>query len=401
MSCPVNLRILFGGDDDSRKLTLTSIPASVEELVLEIKTAFGLREEFRVQYRDVEFGNEFMNLMETSEIQDKSTLKLIFVSCYDTLSSIPGTSRSLTSVSCANSPCESHLQDQDYISNSSSDTIVLNFIPLESLEPSPPGEFTSFLAEEHMSSSPVELMSSPESRTYSWPVVFTVPQFSYSAEIQLQQANTEFSTSATLLIPPPKLRSDILQGMAEEIVRYTAYASDRQLEEAAAALVKAHPYLSERGMRNGHEGWKYYLKIKMANFRTKLGRLGHPEVSVNSLKNKLKGQGKAAANIKKPRKAEVNFLPSLPKGATTASLEEERVALLTEVKKKNNEAVIKDKMHQTFSYRRLEVVQDMPMVAEFQNRWPALFTMSEVSKGNIKEQFKSFSFSVLNSTSYS
>ena len=72
---------------------------------------------------------------------------------------------------------------------------------------------------------------------------------------------------------------------------------------------------------------------------------------------------------------------------------------MTEVKKKKNEAVIKDKMHQTFSYRRQEVVQDMPMVAEFQNRWPALFTMSEVSKGNIIEQFKSFSFSVLNSTS--
>jgi hypothetical protein len=85
MSCPVNLRILFGGDDDSRKLTLTSIPASVEELVLEIKTAFGLREEFRVQYRDVEFGNEFMNLMETSEIQDKSTLKLTMVQICDTV----------------------------------------------------------------------------------------------------------------------------------------------------------------------------------------------------------------------------------------------------------------------------------------------------------------------------
>jgi len=43
MSCPVNLRILFRVDDDSRKLTLTSgIPTSVDEL-LEIKTAFGLR----------------------------------------------------------------------------------------------------------------------------------------------------------------------------------------------------------------------------------------------------------------------------------------------------------------------------------------------------------------------
>lgn len=54
---------------------------------------------------------------------------------------------------------------------------------------------------------------------------------------------------------------------------------------------------------------------------TKLGRAGPPEVIVNSLKNKLKGQEKPAANIKKPRKAEVNFCPSHPRGETTDSLE--------------------------------------------------------------------------------
>ena len=80
--------------------------------------------------------------------------------------------------------------------------------------------------------------------------------------------------------------------MAEDIVRYTAYASDLQLEEAAAAVVQVHPYLRERGTYTGHEGWKQYLKIKMANFHTKLGRLGHLQVSVNSLKSKNKVRGK-------------------------------------------------------------------------------------------------------------
>ena len=76
MSSPVNLRILFGGDDDSRKRTLKSgIPTSVDELLLEIKTVFGLKEQFRLQYKDVDFGNEYMNLMSTSEIKDRGTLK--------------------------------------------------------------------------------------------------------------------------------------------------------------------------------------------------------------------------------------------------------------------------------------------------------------------------------------
>lgn len=49
------------------------------------------------------------------------------------------------------------------------------------------------------------------------------------------------------------------------------------------------------------------------------------------------------------------------------------------MKKKNNEAVVKAKMQKTFSYRRQEVVQNSPLISEFVNRWPALFTVSEVS----------------------
>jgi len=63
------------------------------------------------------------------------------------------------------------------------------------------------------------------------------------------------------------------------------------------------------------------------------------------------------------------------------SLENEHVALLTEVKKRNNEAVLKEKMQRTFSYRRQEVVQDAPVISDLLNRWPALFTVSEVSTG--------------------
>lgn len=117
----------------------------------------------------------------------------------------------------------------------------------------------------------------------------------------------------------------------------------------------------------------------MQNYRTKLGRLGHPEICVNSLKHKREGQGKAAANIKKPRKAEVHYVSLHPKGESSESLEKERIALLSEIKKRDNEVVIKDKMQKTFSIRRLEIVEQRPMI-DIQKRWPALFQESEVSK---------------------
>ncbi len=91
-----------------------------------------------------------------------------------------------------------------------------------------------------------------------------------------------------------------------------------------------------------------------------------------------RGQEKAAANIKKTRKAEVNFLLSFPCGEARESLENEGAALLTEVKKRHNEAVVKEKMQKTLSYRRQEILQGSPLVSELVNRWPALFTVSEV-----------------------
>ncbi len=84
MSSPVILRIVFGGDDDARKLTLkTGIPKSVDDLFLEIMTVFGVKQKFRLQYKDKDFGNEYINLMSTCQIEDRDTLKVIFLSTDD------------------------------------------------------------------------------------------------------------------------------------------------------------------------------------------------------------------------------------------------------------------------------------------------------------------------------
>uniref|UniRef100_UPI003AAE858A uncharacterized protein isoform X1 n=1 Tax=Centroberyx gerrardi TaxID=166262 RepID=UPI003AAE858A len=296
-----------------------------------------------------------MNLLSISDIQDRSTLKVVYLPCEATssvISSAPPTKDTCSTIPVTppNASAGSSKEPNDSASSdsySSNDTIIL---------------------------------SSPESRSCSWPEAFVVPRFSYCAEMLLQKGNNDFNANGTFLSLTPKVRSDILEGLAEEIIKYTAYPRDDQFEEVAEALVQTHPCLREKGTRTGYCGWKHYIKIKMMNFRTKLSRAGHPEVIVNSLKNKQKGQGKPAANIKEPRKAEVNFCPSHPRGKTTASLEVERVALLTEVKKKRrkDEAVIKEKMQRTFSYRRQEVLQE-PMITEVQNRWPALFEVGEVN----------------------
>lgn len=74
---PFALRIIFGDETDSRKLSLISgIPDTVEELHAFIKTVFRLNEDFRLKYMDADF-KEFMNLTSVSEIEHKSTLKVI------------------------------------------------------------------------------------------------------------------------------------------------------------------------------------------------------------------------------------------------------------------------------------------------------------------------------------
>ncbi|XP_056328406.1 uncharacterized protein LOC130240789 [Danio aesculapii] len=68
----------------------------------------------------------------------------------------------------------------------------------------------------------------------------------------------------------------------------------------------------------------------------------------------------------------------MPSGEKRESMEAKRVALLTEVKKKKkDEAEIKKMMQHTFS-RRQEVLQE-PAIAEFVDRWPALFDICEIN----------------------
>ncbi|XP_024660866.2 uncharacterized protein LOC112435975 [Maylandia zebra] len=161
-------------------------------------------------------------------------------------------------------------------------------------------------------------------------------------------------------------------------MKYKAYPSDSNLSDVCQALVVKHPCLKEKGSETGFSAWKISLKYKMSNYRGKLKNLGCSELVINSLKRR--GNSNVHPNqVKKPRRAEVNFCPDYPAGETRESQEEERLVLLSEFKKKNNDETIKAKMAQTFPHRRQEILQDMPFVADFKSRWPALFSPREIN----------------------
>lgn len=96
-------------------------------------------------------------------------------------------------------------------------------------------------------------------------------------------------------------------------------------------------------------------------------------------KKKKKDECYPAKNVKKAKKAEVNYCPSHPTGETDDSLENLRVELLSEVRQRNGASNVREKMSKTFSYRRKEVVHESPGAGEFKVRWPALFHINEVN----------------------
>ncbi|KAK7916500.1 hypothetical protein WMY93_012261 [Mugilogobius chulae] len=168
-----------------------------------------------------------------------------------------------------------------------------------------------------------------------------------------------------------------MQSLASEILRYKPYPSDLEFDDVCKALVGTYPFLRERGSETGYSAWKITLKQKMGNYRSNLRNMGCSELKINSLQGR--SEGNAHPNmVKKARRAEVNFCPDYPAGENKESQEEDRVALITEIQKRNNDEQIKTKMEKTFPLRRQEILQDMPFIADFKSRWPALFSSREI-----------------------
>lgn len=150
-----------------------------------------------------------------------------------------------------------------------------------------------------------------------------IPTFSPHVEMYLEAGNKANESDCSLL-QNPSINSDVLEKLAEEIFHYTAYPTGLQISAVAEALVNRHPCLREPGTSfSGLYGWQRRIKHKMANYRSKMRRLDVPcpELDISSLRRKPIGEQHTAKNCKRPRRAEVTYLPPHPSGETRDSLE--------------------------------------------------------------------------------
>ena len=225
---PVRLLVILSDDSSVRMELHNGIPNSLEELIDEVKNACGLGGFIRLQYKDTDFGNMFVNLTPTTVIKDLAVLKLIQLDPDSTVVLYaldpPGSSIPLVGLDSDDSSVSAHTDDTILLSSPSSDSL----------------------------------------RTQQWPRQFPIPRFSYDTECQLQRGNAEYMRSQTRLTPSSKMLSDVLEKVAESIYAYTPYPEDSHFSDVAEALTKKHPCLKEPGSYNESYGWKRRMKMKMA-----------------------------------------------------------------------------------------------------------------------------------------
>ena len=119
----------------------------------------------------------------------------------------------------------------------------------------------------------------------------------------------------------------------------------------------------------------------MGNYRTKLRRSGMADVKVNGCRRRrdFPDEDPPSRNIKKAKRNETNFLPNFPDGEDEVSLEAIRRELDMDAKKSLPDVIgIRKKKDQTFALRRKEIVEEQPPVSRMVERWPALFTETQV-----------------------
>lgn len=287
-SC-IKLRVIIQ-ENDIRVMTLQgeTVP-SVLELQEKIQAEYGLSGGFKLHYFDEHF-QEFCNLSSDLEIVDKGTVKVI-----PTVSDNDDELTNRLFNDLCSTPNARNSSSLDTLIFSDDSASVLSFTDDSDCDKT--------------------------KRTSPWPEHFPIPRFSYDTELKLEKGKINYERDRTLM-SPVGVKSDILEKIAETIFKYKAYPTDLEFCSVARALVTKYPCLKEMGSVTGWYGWKTSMKFKMGNYRTKLRNVGCPELIVNSCKRKAGNEkAKSAKNIKKPRRAKVNYLPDYPSNETAATLE--------------------------------------------------------------------------------
>ncbi|XP_035981708.1 uncharacterized protein LOC118556996 [Fundulus heteroclitus] len=320
----------------SRKVTLPEVPGSVEQLQNVLQENLQLQGSFTLQYEDPGFNNALCNLIDIHELPPERAILHIL---WDESAVV--------------------LQESDsFDSGSSLDTASLSS------------------RESHQS--PSAFIKNYLRNVSEWPSPFPIPPFSYDVELKLRKGNEAYGETKKGISLTRDMKTDILDKIAQAVFEVKAYPDQDQIESVASALINRHPCLREPGSETGYEGWKMSIKYKLGNYRSKLRQAGCIEVSINKKKRSSEDDG-AGSSLKRAKRGEINHVPDHPENHNDYSLEDERLALVEEFKKKSkNVALIRQKMELTFSLRRKEIVELQPMVSEVLVRWPALFCEAEI-----------------------
>ena len=316
-------RVIFS-EHDIRRLDVMLVDTDdVGDFVRLVAEKLNIVEEFKLQYADPDFNNEFCNVENMLSLQTTNTLKIVMVP------------RAL-----------------DRSSQSA--------------------------PEEQSSSSSATLRVCSE-----LPKPYNLPDFDLQTKLLLQNKQKVFTDTGALFLPAKNEKGKILSTLCEDIYKYKSYPNDTDCAAVSKALIAAYPCLKEKGGPLGYEAWKNSLKFKMSSLRANLSRSGVLEASANvGRKSKYQTTGTPPAkDIKKARRSEANYLPSLPDGET-ATMTEENVDILKDEMQKviNDKRLISSLMSKTFAQRRMEIVgtTPRPLISVVAARWPALFLEVEV-----------------------
>lgn len=294
MDAVYKLRVILS-PTDIQKVTLDHRPESVENLLNALKEKLSLQDSFTLQYADPDFEGEMVNLTSINDLPEKSaSIKVMYsVLEYDQFNK--SDTPSLLSISSADS---SH----DTMSVSSNDE-------MQSLE--------------------------TKLRQGCWPEIFELPKFGPELELVLEDGNNKYlSDGKKNLVLGKDLKSQFLDSIANHIWSYKAYLSHIEYTEVAKAVMRKYPCLIEKGSSSGYDEMLNSIKFKMGNLRAKMRKLDCTELKVNSRKRSLPG---SSSKPKKPKRAEINYLPDIPNGEDATSMEFYRETICTEVQKRNRD----------------------------------------------------------------
>lgn len=211
------LRVMLHGN--IQEMTLPCRPDTVDELIAMLKDGLHLNFEFDLQFEDPDFDFEYVSLQTMEELPPGVMVKIV----------------------------KTQGSDSKPWSNGTSPVLQLDAQP----------DVQQCLGE--------------------WPDTFAIPTFSYAVELALEKGNSEFMMKGKSLTVNKEIKMDILNTMANKICTYNPYPNDMEISEAAEALVKRHPCLTDPGSEMGYQSWKQRLKFKMGNYRAKLRRDGVQE----------------------------------------------------------------------------------------------------------------------------